>query len=53
MKQTIGGTTTTIYDGLAAGAWFSAGEQPVLTTYRRSAATRLAKAAATHSCSST
>jgi hypothetical protein len=33
VKQTIGGTTTTIYDGLAAGAWFSAGEQPVLTSY--------------------
>ncbi|HSU99631.1 MAG TPA: hypothetical protein VLI91_05955 [Roseiarcus sp.] len=33
VKQTIGGTTTTIYDGLAAGAWFAAGENPVLTTY--------------------
>jgi hypothetical protein len=33
VKQTIGGTTTTIYDGLAAGAWFGAGEQPVLTSY--------------------
>ena len=33
VKQTIGGTTTTIYDGLAAGAWFAAGDEPVLTTY--------------------
>ena len=33
VKQTIGGTTTTIYDGLAAGAWFAAGDEPMLTTY--------------------
>lgn len=33
VKQTIGGSTTTIYDGLAAGAWFAAGDNPVLTSY--------------------
>ncbi|HUG23508.1 hypothetical protein [Piscinibacter sp.] len=33
VKQTIGSTTTTIYDGLAAGAWFAAGDAPTLTTY--------------------
>lgn len=33
VKQTIGNTTTTIYNGLAAGAWFAAGDAPVLTTY--------------------
>lgn len=33
VTQTIGTTTTTIYDGLAAGAWFAAGDQPVLTSY--------------------
>lgn len=37
VKQTLGGTTTTIYDGLAAGAWFPAGDQPVLTSYNRRA----------------
>jgi hypothetical protein len=37
VTQTIGGTTTTIYDGLAAGAWYHAGDHPVLTTYRRDA----------------
>jgi hypothetical protein len=39
VKQTIGSTTTTIYDGLAAGAWFAAGDQPVLTTYSSQAFT--------------
>lgn len=34
VKQTIGGTTKTIYDGVAAGAWYHAGDHPVLTTYR-------------------
>ncbi len=34
VKQTIGGTTTTIYNGVAAGAWYHAGDHPVLTTYR-------------------
>jgi len=34
VTQTIGGTTTTIYDGVAAGAWYHAGDHPVLTTYR-------------------
>jgi hypothetical protein len=33
VKQTIGGSTNTIYDGLAAGAWFAAGEHPTLTSY--------------------
>lgn len=33
VKQTIGGSTHTIYDGLAAGAWFAAGDQAVLTSY--------------------
>lgn len=33
VKQTIGATTTTIYDGLAAGAWYAAGDNPVLTSY--------------------
>lgn len=33
VTQTIGATTTTIYDGLAAGAWFAAGDHPVLTSY--------------------
>ena len=33
VKQTIGGTTTTIYDGVAAGAWFPAGGGVVLTSY--------------------
>lgn len=33
VKQTIGGSTHTIYDGLAAGAWFAAGDHPVLTSY--------------------
>lgn len=34
VKQTIGGTTKTIYDGVTAGAWYHAGDHPVLTTYR-------------------
>ncbi len=34
VKQTIGGATTTIYDGVAAGAWYHAGDHPQLTTYR-------------------
>jgi len=33
VKQTIGGSTTTIYDGLAAGAWYGAGDHPTLTSY--------------------
>ncbi|MGQ0646866.1 MAG: hypothetical protein ACT4P7_04805 [Gemmatimonadaceae bacterium] len=33
VKQTIGLTTTTIYDGLTAGAWYAAGDAPVLTSY--------------------
>lgn len=37
VKQTIGGTTTTIYDGLAANAWFAAGVHPVLSSYNRNA----------------
>jgi hypothetical protein len=37
VKQTIGGTTTTIYDGLAAGAWFAPGTHPVLTSYNANA----------------
>lgn len=37
VKQTIGGTTTTIYDGVAAGAWYHVGDHPVLTTYRSDA----------------
>jgi hypothetical protein len=39
VKQTIGGSTTTIYDGLAAGAWFAAADQPVLTSYNSQAFT--------------
>lgn len=39
VKQTIGNTTTTIYDGLAAGAWFAAGEHPVLSSYHPGAFT--------------
>jgi hypothetical protein len=39
VKQTIGGTTTTIYDGLAAGAWFAAGEDALLTSYNTNAFT--------------
>jgi hypothetical protein len=39
VKQTIGGTTTTIYDGLVAGAWFAAGDNPVLTSYSSQAFT--------------
>jgi hypothetical protein len=39
VKQTIGGSTQTIYDGLAAGAWFAAGDQPVLSSYDGSAFT--------------
>jgi len=33
VKQTIGGSTTTIYDGLAAGAWYAAGDHPTLSSY--------------------
>lgn len=39
VKQTIGSTTTTIYNGLAAGAWFGAGEHPVLSSYHPGAFT--------------
>jgi hypothetical protein len=34
VTQTIGGTTKTIYNGVTAGAWYHAGDHPVLTTYR-------------------
>jgi hypothetical protein len=37
VKQTIGNTTTTIYDGLAANAWFAAGVHPVLSSYNGNA----------------
>jgi len=37
VTQTIGGTTTTIYDGIAAGAWYHASDHPVLTSYRQDA----------------
>lgn len=37
VKQTIGGTTTTIYDGLAAGAWYAGSDNPVLTSYNANA----------------
>ncbi len=33
VKQTIGGTTTTIYDGVAAGAWYSSSDTPELLSY--------------------
>jgi hypothetical protein len=33
VTQTIGGTATKIYDGLAAGAWFGAGDHPVLRSF--------------------
>lgn len=33
VTQTIGGTSTVIYNGLTAGAWFGAGETPVLRSY--------------------
>lgn len=33
VKQLINGTTVTIYDGLAAGAWFGLGEEPTLTSW--------------------
>jgi hypothetical protein len=33
VKQTVGLTTTVIYDGVAAGAWFKLSDTPVLTTY--------------------
>ena len=39
VKQTIGVTTTTIYDGLTAGAWYAAGDSPVLTSYNAHAFT--------------
>jgi hypothetical protein len=37
VKQVIEGVTVTIYDGPAAGQWFSAGANPTLTSYSRSA----------------
>jgi hypothetical protein len=37
VTQTIGGTTKTIYNGVDAGAWYHAGDHPVLTTYRTDA----------------
>ena len=33
VKQTIGLTTTVIYDGVAAGGWYKLSDTPVLTTY--------------------
>jgi hypothetical protein len=39
VKQTIGGSTHTIYDGLTAGAWLAAGDHPVLTSYSGTAFT--------------
>jgi hypothetical protein len=33
VKQTIGGTSTTIYDGVTAGIWFHAGDDAVLSSY--------------------
>lgn len=33
VKQTLGGTTTTIYDGVTAGIWFAAGDHAELTSY--------------------
>ncbi len=33
VKQTVGLSTRTIYNGLTAGAWHAAGEHPVLTSY--------------------
>jgi len=37
VKQTIGGTTTTIYDGVTAGIWFHPGDDVVLSSYHRNA----------------
>jgi hypothetical protein len=39
VKQSLGGNSVTIYDGLAAGAWFAAGDAPVLSSYDRNAYT--------------
>lgn len=39
VKQTIGGTTTVIYDGLTAGAWFGGANPVVLTSYNGNAFT--------------
>jgi hypothetical protein len=39
VKQTIGGVTTTIYDGVAAGIWFHAGDDALLTSYNPNAFT--------------
>ncbi|MBY0330197.1 MAG: hypothetical protein K2X49_05945 [Acetobacteraceae bacterium] len=33
VKQVIGGSTVTIYNGLAANQWFGLGETPTLTSY--------------------
>lgn len=33
VKQPIGGSLVTIYNGVAANQWFSAGDQPTLTSY--------------------
>ncbi len=38
VKQVINGTTVTIYNGLAANAWFDGDDNPVLTSYSRQAA---------------
>ena len=39
VTQTIGGSSTTIYNGLVAQAWFSPGDQPVLHSYSSQAYT--------------
>ncbi len=39
VKQTIGGVTTTIYDGRSAGIWFSLGDDAVLSSYNADAFT--------------
>lgn len=33
VKQSIGGSLVTIYNGVVAGQWFSASDQPTLTSY--------------------
>ncbi|MFL5779574.1 MAG: hypothetical protein ACJ761_11625 [Chloroflexota bacterium] len=37
VTQIINGVTVTVYDGPAAGQWFSAGTSPTLTSYSRAA----------------
>ena len=33
VRQTIGGSTNTLYDGVAGGAWFAGSDHPTLTSY--------------------